>query len=336
MIFIIGCAEYVSAESFDLNLSIEVNETFDFGNIIEYKFVIRNINYKSGIDYINFTLDYWIQNSINILSEYPKETKNNLKQQKTLNFQYTPSIAQNLTICGNITDSTGNDTNYLNNFVCKEVYVIANEINQTQNNTNTSNTTNQTTQFTLPTESSLEIESLWDKNIEFGDIVNVKLRLYKGKNTKDVVYVYVEGKEKISDTTRVYLYDNYKNYSVLVPVQLYPNCNSEFEEGDYDIIVEGLDEYISEEIEVEGQASGLCEKVYVNRTVIEKKIVQNKTTETIIINPLDEIPEGRIILSEVKHPFVVYESSSYKTKRFIPILLVFILTLIAVLLIWKR
>jgi len=311
------------AEGFDLNLSIEVNETFYFEDAIEYKFVVRNLDYYSSIDYINFTLGYWIQNSENILSEYPKQTKSSLKQQKTLSFQYTPSVPENLTICGNITFSSANDTGFSNDFACKNIYV-------NYNGTNIAKSPG------LPKESSLEIESIWDKNIEFGDIVNTKLKLYKGKNTKDVVYVYVEGKDRISDTTRIYLYDNYKNYSLLVPVQLYANCNEEFEDGYYDVIVEGLDEYTSEEIKVDGRASGICEKIYVNKTVIEKKIVQNKTTEKIFINPLDEIPEGKIILSEVKNPIIIYESSSYKTKKLIPIFLVFVLTLIAVLLIWKR
>ncbi len=105
-----------------------------------------------------------------------------------------------------------------------------------------------------------------DKKAKFGQVIRVKLNVYKGDTTKNSISVYAEGKEKISKEASASLYTDYQNYSLTIPLQLFPNCDGKLHEGKYNVKVEGLEVTDEKSIDVEGNIDNLCQKVEVENT----------------------------------------------------------------------
>lgn len=120
-----------------------------------------------------------------------------------------------------------------------------------------------------PTEegSSINIEKIYDlgsdNKARFGQTIKVKLEVYKGKTTKDSISLWIadeDDEQSVSKQSRTNIYTKYQDYSLTLPIQLYPNCDYEHEEGTYTIFVEGLGEDDTEEIEIEGITEDLCDR----------------------------------------------------------------------------
>ncbi|MBS3063946.1 MAG: hypothetical protein J4445_00655 [DPANN group archaeon] len=114
----------------DLELSITAGNFFsDESN--KYKLIVRNLD-GTAPEYINFTIEYWISNSNDeLISGYPKTTNNDLKEQRTINRQWTPDDTGLFSICAKIISTTTNDDNSDNDYFCSEVSV-AGQVNQTE------------------------------------------------------------------------------------------------------------------------------------------------------------------------------------------------------------
>ena len=115
--------------------------------------------------------------------------------------------------------------------------------------------------------SSLKIETIYigsDDKAKFGDLLRVKINVYKGGTSKYNVELYVEedNGEEVSKRTKLSAYDNFKNYTLTIPVQLFPNCNYNHPNGTYNLILTGLDEKDEEEFEIESITTSLCETIY--------------------------------------------------------------------------
>lgn len=161
------------AQAYDLNLSIEHPNIINVSIATNYKFIITNLN-GTASEYINFSLKYWILNNTVILDDYPKFKVEDLKSSQTINRQWTPNQIGNFSICGNITNSTANDTNLQNNYLCKNVYVQPIH----ENNTNITNNCDLSISVNLT-------------NIIFGigDEINYKLKV-KDLNCQDTEHDY--------------------------------------------------------------------------------------------------------------------------------------------------
>lgn len=111
-------------------------------------------------------------------------------------------------------------------------------------------------------ESFLKIEKIYDlgndKKAEWGDLIRVKLLIYKGDTTKNSVSMWVEKDGKrVSKETKTNVYSKFQNYSLTLPIQLVENCDSKFEDSVYKIIVSGLDIKKGKNIEIKEKP--LCE-----------------------------------------------------------------------------
>ncbi len=127
------------------------------------------------------------------------------------------------------------------------------------------------------------IEDLNDENeTEFGDIVKVRFSVYKGDTTKNSIKVYIENEEdRITKITKAYLYNKFTNYTLTIPLFIYPNCNEKLEDGDYYAKVawtsssEEEDEF---KIKVNGINMKNCDKIYVEkkprRGTLDYKLVE--------------------------------------------------------------
>lgn len=117
-------------------------------------------------------------------------------------------------------------------------------------------TTETAQESTQQQNSSIEILGS-ESSAEFGDIIKVKLKVFRGSILKYAVYAYVvnDKNRKVSEKTTMHFKSKNTDYTLTVPVQLNFNCNERYDEGDYTIIVEGLDEEDTEEITLSGKSS---------------------------------------------------------------------------------
>lgn len=130
--------------------------------------------------------------------------------------------------------------------------------------------------------------------------------------------------DKISEHART----KYQNYTFTYSTQLEPNCNNKYEEGKYDIIVEGLEKSVSKEIEISGNIQ--CENDESNSAETDT----SSDTKEQIINK--QVTESNINQASPITGNIVYESSDMKAKGLALYLLCFVLILVTVYLIKRN
>ena len=141
-------------------------------------------------------------------------------------------------------------------------------------------------QYRLPTPNKInfeeepEMDSLFkiekiedlgsDDEAKFGDIVKVNFHVYKGDTSKSSVKLYIENNEdRITKITKASLDNKFTNYTLTLPLQIYPNCNEKFDDGSYYVKLgwtsesEPADEF---KIKVNGINMDYCSKIYVEKT----------------------------------------------------------------------
>ena len=125
-------------------------------------------------------------------------------------------------------------------------------------------------------DSTLSIDKVYlgeDEKAKFGDTLRVKVAVYKGNSSKTSISLWIENdKEDISKKTKFNVDEGYTNNTFTVPLQIFPNCNSEFKDGLYDVIIEGLDAVDRYEIKVEGITKSLCGTIEVQQDENKKSI----------------------------------------------------------------
>ncbi len=178
-------------------------------------------------------------------------------------------------------------------------------------------------------ETNLEIDTIYlgsDNKAKFGDLVRVKIKIYKGDTTKNSVKLYVEGDERISKETRVNIYDKFVEHDLILPIQLDANCKEKFKDGKYFVIVEGLDERDERKIQIGGRNSNLCEKTRCEKC--EKCILQDSCELT-----------GHLVQNSenlLKSSGVIYESRGVKAKNLSIYILNGLLILLLIILILTK
>ena len=99
----------------------------------------------------------------------------------------------------------------------------------------------------------------YDKRINFGDIMEVKLEIYKPDSRKNSINLVLENENyKISEEVNFNIYGKYVNYTINMPLQIYSNCNSKFFEGNYKLKVYGIENRDEKEVEVYGLNNKIC------------------------------------------------------------------------------
>ncbi len=113
------------------------------------------------------------------------------------------------------------------------------------------------------TVSSLEIVQA--DEVKFGEIAMIKLSVYRGDTDRYAIDVYVKnGAEKLSSVTTLHARNKFQSYNITVPVQIKPNCNSDFSDGVYDVVADGLNTSLTAPITIRGISSANCKTVTVS------------------------------------------------------------------------
>ena len=186
----------------------------------------------------------------------------------------------------------------------------------------------------IANNSEIKIEKLYlgsDDIASFGDIIRVKLEIYKGETNKYNVEVYIiNNEEKVSKTTEVNLFDKFTNYTITLPIQILPNCNLKYQDGTYKLKVEGLDTEDDKDLEIKGISDSLCQEIEIEKECkSEKKDCPSRISLTSQKNNENNINSSTTSL--------VYESPSAKSKNIASYLFnaLLILTIIAIIK-WKK
>ncbi len=150
-------------------------------------------------------------------------------------------------------------------------------------------------------DSKLNIENVYlgnDNKAKFGDTLRVRVNIIKGNTSRYAVYLYLEKDGiKYSKRTSINIFERYEEFTFTLPLQINPDCNEKYEDGNYYVVLEGLGEKTSEEILIDGYIDDFCQKVNKEKIIKEECISQKE-------NNFDDIT-GKVI----------YESSDIKSEE---------------------
>lgn len=214
-----------------------------FDNSSDFNFKIRASKIQGPST--NFTMRAKIENlNGKLIREYKPFTNQSITRQRTSS-EFTPNLEEGKSyfMDSNITVQC-NDTNVKNNFDTRIITVKGKPLRE---------------------DSSIDIEKIFDlgqdKTAKFGQTIRIKLNAYKGNTNKKSIAIWVEDDngDRLSKQSKTNLDSKYTNYSLTLPVQIKPNCDEQFDNGDYIIIARGLDSEDEEEIEIEDLTDSMCE-----------------------------------------------------------------------------
>ena len=151
--------------------------------------------------------------------------------------------------------------------------------------------------------SELKIEKIYtgrDNRVKFGENIRVRLTIYRGNTSKTSISAWIEKSgEKISKRTRFNINKKFEEKDITIPIQIFPNCNKKFSDGEYTLVVEGLNEEDKNTIDIQDITKNLCEK----QKCEIKEISKGTHSETNINQPKSTIKE------------IVYESTNKKAGK---------------------
>jgi len=144
--------------------------------------------------------------------------------------------------------------------------------------------------------SVLKIENVYlgnDNKAKFGDNLRVKVAVYKGNSSKTSISLWIENdKGDISKKTKFNVDEGYTNNTFTVPLQLFPNCNSEFKDGLYNVVIEGLDAIDRYEIEVGDITKSLCDTIKIQTE-------KTKSVDYDLLSSSDEVLAGEPAITSI-------------------------------------
>ncbi len=212
-----------------------------------------------------------------IMQEYRFFTEEEITSKRTSS-KYSPNLEEGKSyiLSSNLTVKC-NDSNLENNF---DIEIITIKGKPLENN------------------SFLKIAQVYDlgndEEAKFGDAIRVKLSAYKGNTNKESISVWLEDeKNKISKESRASLFSKYTNYSIVIPIQIKPNCDEKFDSGEYSIIAEGLGVKDEEDIDISGLTSAMCDKKENSEDSKDNPFAKAKTFDFELINFKGEIEAGK-------------------------------------------
>lgn len=265
--------------SCDAKLEIKLNQFyFNDGESVTFSFDVDNLG-----DYV---IEYWIED----LNENIVRSRVNTSNSNEKSWSYYNGKGDVFLIRAKLINLSCEDINLNDN---EDMNLIGIKKNRTE-------------------ENSLKIEEIYlgnDNEAKWGDIVRVKVNIYKGEETKDTVYLYLE--KEASKKSRVVVYDDFTENNLVIPIQIDSNCDGHLKDGKYNLILEGLDEFDKEEINIEENLEGICEEIKEKELQVSKKGISN----VLGANSKNEKAETIIKESCNKQNKIYYESTSIKAKN---------------------
>ncbi|MBN1503151.1 hypothetical protein JW930_06400 [Candidatus Woesearchaeota archaeon] len=300
------CGEIISSSANDTNLNnnkecknITVVDTLGISCDISLFLETEKLIYNEGekISFYNilnnetfpYSIEYWVTDLFDYIVKEKYITKNTNKK------SFTPSINgpdQVLILRSNLTFVACNDTNKEDNY--QEKILVIKGFKQSG--------------------SEIDIEEIYlgeDNKAKFGETIRVKVRIYKGNTTKNSVRAWVEKDTKVSYVTYYNLYTDFMEYVITIPILIKPNCNENYEDGKYKVIIEGLEESDWEYMRIEGITSSLCKKSTkpASTSEQEKSIEEFELMDFVDTYGVDEVVKLKININNEdskKHDYSIW------------------------------
>lgn len=159
-----------------------------------------------------------------------------------------------------------------------------------------------------------------DNSVKWGQQFTVKVAIYTGNTTRSVTEFWVDKNGKmVSPKTKVNTEERFQEYNVVIPLQLFPNCNNEISDGTAVLRAEGLGVSAGQEFQISKVDKDICTDYLDYIEEEEKQSSKSKLTYTIIDIPASVAPgnafkvTAKIENENKKHNFkawaYVYRSS---------------------------
>ncbi|MFH1249182.1 MAG: lamin tail domain-containing protein [archaeon] len=114
----------------------------------------------------------------------------------------------------------------------------------------------------------------YPKKASFGETINVNVSAYRGETSKYTLYLYIQKYDDlVSEKVSIPLDERFGDYSYIIPLSIKSNCDSAYDEGVYNLILEGLNKIVLEEINLKGNYECNSEQDYLKKGKITYKIL---------------------------------------------------------------
>lgn len=197
----------------------------------------------------NITVAHWIEDSFGRVIKTYSDINIEDALSRSTSSKYSPSLTKGngYFIKANITQISCEDKDNIDNFVSELIFI-------------------QDEENTLNLNSSINIQDI-PGTAKFGDVIKVKIDVYRGDTSKYAVYAYTidNGGKIVSEKSTMHFKNKFTNYTVSIPIQLDANCDEKYEQGDYIIVVEGLDNLDEKRIYIESGTSSLCRTIEIEK-----------------------------------------------------------------------
>lgn len=250
----------LSKKKCDAKIDIQSDDIFNEN--IKYKFKVEDSTY--------FNIKYNITDIFgNIIKSNQITNNQNFKT-------YSPKDKNQLFIINGELVTYCDDINHSNNLINKLVIVKGKK---------------------PESKSKISIDKIYtgyDNSVKFGEILKIKVKIYKGNTTKNQIkFKVVDSNDKqVSKVSYASVFNNFEEQIFSIPIILYNNCNEKLKNGKYYIIIEGLDRKIQQKIFLKDIVSSNCNivnKIYHDNEPSKKPI--KKWSNYNILLP-DEIYEN--------------------------------------------
>ena len=203
------------------NISLETqiidDQIFQTNNKIKFKHQLSNQSFP-------FIIEYWIEDL------FGNTVKNKVETTNTNSKSFTPKI---------------NEKDRIFLLKSKLDFIACNNSNSKQydeqillvKNTGSLNQKNSDDDII---ENEIVIIGTDKEEYFFGDEVMVNLYVKKGDSSKTVVNAKIKAKNIVSPTTKTYYKDKNTEYEIKFPILLNNNCDEKYNEGKYELVIEGL------------------------------------------------------------------------------------------------
>ena len=273
----------------------------------EFKIKVQKIYGEKN----NITLNRNVKNLFGeTIKEYTTLEINNALNYRT--YKYSPKLKTNQAYKINAEINSSCDINHENNIAEKIIFVQSGKPKE---------------------ESEIEIIKIYDlgkdKEAKWGQIIKIRLKIYKGNTNKKTINIWAEKeKEKASKQTRINLETKYTTTELTIPIFLKPNCDKKLKNGEYKIIAEGIDSRSMKKIITNGELKDICKIIKEKEIIIKNNqtcnITEQKITEqnmTIKTNNLltNQKKENQNYINKENITKItgntVYESKNQKVKK---------------------
>lgn len=209
-----------------------ISLTVDIDDFINNDSEKIGLSLKLSDDTFPFVISYWIED---LFGNYIKSPRNTTTISEK---SFTPYIDEKDSILIFKADLVSIACNNSGNWQDSKIFGVKKEENMA-------------TSEVIDTDSHISIEkiSLSGNTYFFGDDLLVKVKVYKGDTQKYAVKAWLEseGKRK-SKITQFNVYNKGNEYDLMIPIYTEPDCS--IGSGNYAVVVEGLGDKKSQEIDV--------------------------------------------------------------------------------------